>query len=558
MIKWRKSYNQKDDSINPSPFQLFKRRSSSLRNIQSQLQTSTTEISPFSLPNGVALEEIFKVDLGYVRGPKVKPYMLPQYQTSHKVLQAEDLCYICEEPLLTVLENEKAISMNCGDNVHGECFNMIIDHQAKSLPKSTEKIKLPICRGKLCYAANSNASMSPTDADIEDKAITKILLYQNRKLRTSLRTSRSESGSGSGSGGSEYSTPSLFSSLAEMSSLSEVCPISKNDTSSGHHSRVQPGSEYLLHSPNMMPRPASPNPTINSVNTMSMRISSNKDVSLETLTNRYLQYLLDHCTGFHLNTLLQCGTLRLVDKLLVSISVDEVRSERTCYLFQNNLIIWDEESDITRQFPLQSVSFTILRLSILKIRIAPNIGIWLSSEHQSIIEKWAISLTDPDFEFPPDLLTSTVSIAGHEAHLDILDTSIDLISPLSMSFPRSSLFKPPQFNYLITEAIDEEDVSSLYSDAININPLQHQSFLESNHIASISSTVSKFNSDFELKDSLDSESDSDSDSDIDSDEEEIAKYATEPSPTANPGWTDLLLQLEGEITRSRASNALLS
>ncbi|CAH2351428.1 hypothetical protein CLIB1423_03S06084 [[Candida] railenensis] len=498
-------------------------RRSSFRFSFSSPSSSLSNPSPESKSSRV-LQDFFK-DVNFSPGPKVKPYAFSQ--TTQPVRfklpeSGERKCFVCDEDISVSFSNEKSVSLKCGDSVHGECFAVLI--------RSGDYSKVPLCCGTNCQKAledgKSAKQMIPVDEEVMRSAmVATAKIDSSRKYQTQKRSS------------TQSSSDPLRSSRSSMNKR----PMSSTGSGLGDvYSRIV--------------RESSPAPTESSHRTITVRVENNKEIPSETLSNRFIKYLVEHNRNFSLSSILNCGKLRLVDTLFGTSVEKEGESPSNftvAYLFQHSLLIWYKTMNLTIILSLAEAKFKILsKDSILKVESRDQNGIfhelWLASENPSILEKWVIALSDYTFEFPSELMTST---------LDKLDEiTSDLLSPIATHFQISQKLESISGRDVIHEEYeDEEEMRYTPAQPLSLLPMDEYTLktatISRSSIYSdvdplsltkrMSATMQNFNSSKKsnlkvnqprLAQSLceeshpDSDADSDSDSNYDSDEDKIQSY----------------------------------
>lgn len=505
-------------------------RRSSFRFSSSSPSSSLSNLSPQSSSSRV-LQGFIK-DVNFSPGPKVKPYAFSQTTQPARFklpVSGDSKCFVCDEDISVSFSNEKSVVLKCGDSVHGECFAVLI--------QSDDYSKVPLCGGMNCQNALLNGESAKQMLPVDEEVMRSVMvasaqIHSSHKYRTHKRSSTQSS--------SDPLRSSRSSASKRPMSLTGPGLIGtpKSLANADFYSRIA--------------RESSPAPTESSQRTISVRVENNRKIPSETLSNRFIKYLVEHNRNFPISSILNCGKLRLVDTLLgTSVEKEgELPSNFTVvYLFQHSLLIWYKNLNLTIILTLAKAKFKILlKDSILKVESMDQNGkfheLWLASENPSILEKWVIALSDYTFEFPSELMTSTLN------KLD--ETTSDLLSPIATSFHISHKIDSISMRNVIQEEYEDEE-EMRYSPVQPLNLLQMYEYtLRSATISrsSISSDVdphfvtkrmsaathninSSHKSDVNVHqpslaqlscEELQPDSDSDLDSNYDSDEDKIRNY----------------------------------
>lgn len=389
--------------------------------------------NPFLSSTSLALQDITAFG-GKQRGPQVKPFIFAQAHqpTTNKPMPGTK-CPVCEDHVQSKLQDEKIVSLKCGDFVHSECFQIMIYYEIEKLIESnslnsfSDQFTLinqifPICTGNECSMGDKQSPMLPVEDSYVDKIIMDAFSTQREHesklksnnllaLSSTLESNKSpeiKQVMDLGTSVSPLNTPSLSKNARPLFATSFSEPIVR---SSSLHSK--PSISAFLES-SIYSRSPSPNSSISTMNTATIKVSNYKGIPLETLKNHFVQYLIDNCSKFSLSTLLKLGPLRLVDQLLVSTSRIKLFDLKICYLFTNYLVVWSTDDLYPIVFPL-TPRFLVIDTpspSIIKLKTTDINSkfreILLNSETDSIIEKWVVATSDFQFNFPSDILTSTI------------------------------------------------------------------------------------------------------------------------------------------------------
>lgn len=469
--------------------------------------------NPFFCNASLALHEIASPKQG-ARGPQVKPFIFTQsHQATTNRPDLGTRCLICDEYLQTKLLDEKIVDLKCGDFVHSECFQITINYEIElltetsSLDSSSDHSTLieqifPKCTGSECLVRGVITPMLPMDDGYVDEIIVNALIAQqdhdskskngnlaalgstlesnrNRDRKTRLQADNLGTVS-------PLITPKLSKQLRPVfgTSISEpAIPIRP----------LKPRQRVsLIRESSIKTRSPSPNSSISTMNTETIKINNYKGVSIETLKDQFIQYLIDNCPQFSLSTLLKLGPLRLVDQLLVGTSSLKLFERKICYLFTNFLVIWTINGPYPILFPLdpEKLSISTHNESVLKLKTTDSGSyikeILLNSEVDSIIEKWVVAVSDFYFCFPSDVLTSTIILPKYKKESSYID---------------EVLFPKPSSRRNSSNTISSVKKSNSTIDVIDIN--------------NETPTISKLSFPSPSKvDMVDPNSDSDSDSDL--------------------------------------------
>lgn len=486
--------------------------------------TSCTE-APFlksSLPNKVQFnrhvtsvidpetKEPHLLPLSRSRGPKIQPFIFSQAQQSLRKQGplTTSKCLICEELLRTKLESELFVELECGEFVHGECLNVVVRTEFESMPEAQ-----PGEAGCKFLQNSKFKKLIPLDNTLIDRIIENTFLQDDLSSFLQLPN--------------PFNTPRLSHRLTAISMT----------------------GESFLRSIEKMRSP-SPNPSLSTTSTVSVQIFHHKEIPVEVLKDHFVRYLLNCCESFSLSTLLTLGPLRLVDSLLVATEgVDSFR-QLNCYLFSNYLVTWSPEEGIQDLFPLKigEISIKTPRPNVVQIdNPVTHTQIYLHSEIGSIIEKWGVAISDPQFTFPSEILTSTIDI--NECKLknyslpSILQDCLASIASLgsTLTLPAEGTTIPAgstsdmsvEFSYIVPQniSLDQSKVDQMFSGTpeSDLKPL-----LDTLHI-DISAKVHQ-------QDLVSSDSDDDSDSD----DEAIAKALHNNTN----GWKNLHACIDKAILNS--------
>lgn len=316
------------------------------------------------------------------RGPKIQPFIFsqtlqPQRKSGPLVTSK---CFICEELLQTKLESETFVELECGDFVHGECLKIVVHTEFESMPEAQY--------GELSHKFFQDSrfrKLVPLDDTLIDRMINDFLVQNDNSSPFSESLA------------DPFNSPRKRKHSSEISTLNSI--------------RVSTGDSSLHFVEKA--RSPSPNPSLSTTNTVSVQILHHIEIPIEVLKDHFVRYLLNCCENITLSVLLTLGPLRLVDRLLVGIDKLDSLRVLNCYLFSNFLVIWSPEEGINTIFSLQPGTVTIKTPKPNMVEIISSIDqilIFLNSEVSSIIEKWGVAISDPNFTFPSEILTSTIDV----------------------------------------------------------------------------------------------------------------------------------------------------
>lgn len=317
----------------------------------------------------------------------------------------DNICFICSELLLNVLQSERVLKLNCGDLVHFECFRTAFHKELASYKNTTNEPNMELsnlCHGSICKGEhlitidnrNLNFFLKKPYTALTPKrpAPTQPKAKDDTASRESKATSQS------------INFKALRSTLGHSSQYFE---LSKRNS--------------VRNRDTMISNIRSPSP----VNTLSTTMTDSYNIngfdngqSVETVVNQLMQYLLSNCTTLNLAKLSQLGMLRAADQLQIKIE-DGVFREKYCYLFENSVVIWDKISQ-TIFIPVKNAKITC-KGSI--VTISPTEGdvlyFSLQSHLSSVIEKWAIVLMDLSVEVPGSKITNTIDLVPKVLEMNV-------------------------------------------------------------------------------------------------------------------------------------------
>lgn len=161
------------------------------------------------------------------------------------------------------------------------------------------------------------------------------------------------------------------------------------------------------------PTTPSPNPSISTMNTFTVKMENHKNVPIDTLKNHFIKVMFEKCKCFGFTTLSKLGSLRLVDELLISFNGYEYFP--TVVFFFDNYLVASFEDDEPTLVSLRNTKITTSSSSVLKFfhhddTSDNQLEVWLDSKVETVIEKWVVATLDHGFEFPVELITSTILI----------------------------------------------------------------------------------------------------------------------------------------------------
>lgn len=128
------------------------------------------------------------------------------------------------------------------------------------------------------------------------------------------------------------------------------------------------------------------------------------NTATDDLRDRYIEQLMNNYESISFNKLVQYGELRLVDELLVS--ENEIDWYPTVvYLFKNFILIPLE--DTVAELNVKQVRFSLNSPSVIKITADLESVVFFRAEELPVIEKWVIAISDTEYKFPLELLSSS-------------------------------------------------------------------------------------------------------------------------------------------------------
>lgn len=411
--------------------------------------TSSSIRSP-SIASGDSAADKGLMDLIYKdKGPKIKPYIYSQVQQQSQSLASKfnknigsHKCFICEELIQSTLINESILELECGDYIHEQCFQISVDYKIDGLLKAStftvNKSKLsdmilPVCQGTNCR--NMDLKISLIDSDYLNDTLTNAIAKSIEYDKLHLHSDSSSDSSSSISAFSQQTTPpsqspSVFptpksqrNSVSRQNStrisrrISTSNPLNLNAQANYNINglkspidlpfRITRGESMVSFPSASSMRSPSPNPSVTTM-TEFIKIKDHDAIPLESLKDQLLQKLTT-CTPLKLNTLIKLGNLRLADKLLVRYEETGPWETRIIYLFKNFLVILDPSHEL-QLIDLNIFSFFIEGLAVKIFDFGSQKNVWLNAEVPSIVEKWVVGLSDFEFTFPSEFLTSTIRL----------------------------------------------------------------------------------------------------------------------------------------------------
>lgn len=408
----------------------------------------------------------------YSEGPSIKPYThsvqrLPRSSrqshslrskspNSHQSTSFRGLgeCFICGDLVLTKLDAECLYELKCGSYLHEQCVTISIDYKIyQALNSGTFTVKrselesliFPLCAGNGC----EKHLIEFSDDSVLDKFITRAITQSIEFDKTQLRNTEISSFNSfqlettgvpivqstdlqprTGPIQPEILHPlqaplEIHREASPSPDMQLVHPVPPRrplaPSSFRHHTRTPsfllPKQRFLTNSysrfSSLRSETASP---INSIlyNNDTIRMVHHKNLSLETLQNLLLRSLLTACPSLSLNSLVKFGNLRLADNLVVKTQEKELWATAKVFLFDNFLVICQQFGSMI-MCELNSCNFSFEH-SLIRI-VNQQYCISLDSNAPSILEKWVIALSDFDFDFPCEFLTSTLSVSeDNEVH----------------------------------------------------------------------------------------------------------------------------------------------
>lgn len=438
-------------------------------------------------------------------------------------------CFICQEHLEAKLDLEKLVSLQCGDCVHEECLQTVVEYNVSrmladgnySLLYDTPKLRnliFPKCRGQYCASARRSAPVCPIDNELVesivfDSVLTLKLSKVNRgetspqqlakpdfrSLSKPENRRKEEIGGLSKSEHQSFSQPDhqIFSQEHQSFSKQEYRSFPNPDHRNDFPLQQRPDSKYFFKADQTLrpksifsdfqlrnisldlysdSRPVSLAPSSITQATASVRIAEHDRIPLEKLKNVFIKHMLD-TSGIDLSMLVALGPLRLVDQLLVSTNGSEYHLWQV-YLFANYLVLWQAGLPLLLSLN-DTLSFTTPEYCVIEIhfRSHPTKAVRLYSEIGSIIEKWGIALSDPALIIPSEIFTSTLSVLDLDPSAVNGHASGKQISPIAeMSVLGSPVDSEPRSDFLRSSSIAEHlvrlSVSSELSFLPQISPLR--------------------------------------------------------------------------------------
>ena len=268
------------------------------------------------------------------------------------------------------------------------------------------------------------------------------------------------------------------------------------------------------------------------IDTITAKIESYKNIPLDTLKNRFIKYLLDNCSKFSYTQLIQSGSLRLVDSLLIS--YDNCKwHERIVYLFENCLAIWNEKCPVL--INIYDVSIALPSPSILQLKFTKDVQeISLRCHVFSVIEKWVVAISDRSFDFPAEIMSSTIELDVLENAQTICKFNSNASIVLTNSTKESTIDKPGKR----VKSFSMEQRESFPSLSINSNKVD-------SHLRS-----KTFDSNYDSQLAVSDDTEAPSDTDVDSDQELIDQLVLQHTKSHDK-WQDLIKNIDDCIPKQK-------
>lgn len=278
----------------------------------------------------------------------------------------KEKCFICDEPLSSILQSERILKLTCGDQVHCECFKAYFSDEMQQVQESyTRGSTITFgknCTGKRC---DNTKKVILDTGDWNLVSARKLSLIPRRPA------------------------PHPSVNLTALKSTLDNPPARRTSRLPSSHTRS---------------RSPSPNPTISTIAT---DFEEDKGVDNESIRNRLIRFLLDNCANVNLSKLFQLGQLRVADELSVCIEPLDHFQTRYVYLFDSCMVIWNKlESPV--YVPVAGVKISS-RGSILQVyQIDTPNSTLLQSTSSAIVEKWVVAISDMSLQIPGSVITSSI------------------------------------------------------------------------------------------------------------------------------------------------------
>lgn len=437
-------------------------------------------------------------------GPKVRPFIFSQMQKScfrFKVPFYNYKCQICDDSFQIELMNDKPLPLKCGDFVHKECYTVIINHEIQKHDRSvglTVEIILnndfidlfSECKGSICQQTKISGRLVLLDDNLFKSLVEKALLDQDVEPERvnsvnllplesrSIKLNKSDSSLDSLKDNNNYSKSKLINNNFDFKSnqldLDETSKDYYNDDDNNDSEQYNSYNEEIesLYNGN---KNASSNSILTRNNSFYTQTSSNsvldpvkcihissiyKNIELQLLKEKFLNYLLNNCINFNRDDLLNVGFLRLADLLTVKLKINDNDmkkfEKKIVYFFEKCLVIWSIKHLNPIFFYLNSILIETPSPSVLSItqKNSNSVSqyIWLKSKDKSVLEKWVIAASNIHFKFPPKMFTSTIVLPEYH-HLNTYSNLLD----------RSESYKKENnsSDQKNTETFLKEDIDSL-------------------------------------------------------------------------------------------------
>lgn len=382
------------------------------------------------------------------RGPKVLPYY---HNKNQKRNQANSKCFICQEYLHSKLIDEELVELKCGTYTHEQCILQVI--------YVNDSMK--------CYCTNNCAHLLLPKKDINMKSMMKVEFGNDNKenddnfftkstdkplissinlsaLSTTLKHNlKISSPSLKNSASSFVATPAKFLKLEgrfnDLRGINKPLPTlplrspqiddlwlspTKSNPNLPHfdnsntyrYSTSLPEIHDSIydHKDPIPSRTASiaRNKSIflnrlstSTIDSTTPQIHSYKNCSIDTVKNQFIRYLMDNNNQFTYTQLIKVGTLRLIDKLSISLD-NSTWQDSTVALFGNHLVVF---LDTPIMMEMNKVNVELPVQSVVKL-ISPDSKLWLTSVMIKVIEKWVVAISDLNFQFPVEFISSSIEL----------------------------------------------------------------------------------------------------------------------------------------------------
>ncbi|CAN3362028.1 hypothetical protein DICA3_D23948 [Diutina catenulata] len=391
----------------------------------------------------------------------LRPAPPPPYVLSKKTPRrtpGQYTCTLCQITLNTRLAGETLVEMKCGSLVHEECFGLRMDHRVDNYEYSYQarsKIGAELFPSCEC---GCDSRMVPADPDVESRWVTSVV--DTHVVSASFNPNLA----------ALSTTMSLSESEVHSVPSTVLTPMTSNVDSPSTKRRSRP----------LLPRPllsrassvdtSSVAPSILSIDSGTPQVGRYEGAAYEQLLKTFLTQLVRTCPSRTMTTLLQLGRLRLVDQLSVSLDAGKGWRSGIVYLFENYLVVeWPHPTPTI-------IKIDQYRTSGIKIPgvvelVAYENGVekwrvWLKSEPDSVVEKWACALLEVTMDFPSQYVSSTVELELESSPVEaFLSTGIAglekgmLTTPETKPLPEPSL---PRRN----ESFDRVSLSKSISNPV--------------------------------------------------------------------------------------------